>query len=278
LQSSADAGIGASFQLNVPVFPEKRVLLTQMLEVQGKPDQTITHKLNWSEAPRRTYNKCMSDSNCQQELPDDSTIDRALREQGNQALAEYFSAFEPRLKQIIRFRLDRRLHARVSESDVIQETYVRAAKRIDHFLEQPDLPFFVWLRLEVQQKLHELHRFHLGAAKRDARAEVNLSPAKKDHGQTSMCLAHHLAAQITSPSLVVQREEQLEFLKRALDEMNETDREVIALRHFEELSNVETAKVLGLQPSAASKRYLRALKRVGEILKEAQQFDESTGQ
>ena len=91
-----------------------------------------------------------------------------------------------------------------------------------------------------------------------------------------MCLAQHLAAQITSPSLVVQREEQLEFLKQALDEMNETDREVIALRHFEELSNVETAKVLGLQPSAASKRYLRALKRVGEILKEAQQFDEPT--
>ena len=220
----------------------------------------------------------MNDPSSKHEPADDSTINRALRERGEEGLAEHFSAFQPRLKQIIRFRLDRRLLARVSESDVIQDTYVRAAKRIDHFLDQPDLPFFVWLRLEVQQKLHELHRFHLGAAKRDARAEVNLAPANHNHGQTSMCLAHHLAAQITSPSLVVQREEQLEFLKRALDEMNETDREVIALRHFEELSNVETAKVLGLQPSAASKRYLRALKRVGEILKEAQQFDEPAEQ
>jgi len=218
----------------------------------------------------------MKDTNGQLEPADESTIDQALRERGDEALAEHFSAFQPRLKQIIRFRMDRRLLARVSESDVIQETYVRAAKRIDHFLEQPDLPFFVWLRLEVQQKLHELHRFHLGAAKRDARAEVKLGSAKNNHGQTSMCLAQHLAAQITSPSLVVQREEQLEFLKRALDEMNETDREVIALRHFEELSNVETAQVLGLQPSAASKRYLRALKKVGDILKEAQQFDEPT--
>ena len=225
-----------------------------------------------------TYNTSMTEPNRHPELPAESTIDQALREKGDEALAKYFSVFQPRLKQIIRFRLDRRLLARVSESDVIQETYVRAAKRIDHFLEQPDLPFFVWLRLEVQQKLHELHRFHLGAAKRDARAEVSLASPNKNHGQTSMCLARHLAAQITSPSLVVQREEQLEFLKRALDEMNETDREVIALRHFEELSNVETAQVLGLQPSAASKRYLRALKRIGEILKEAQQFDEPTGQ
>ena len=218
----------------------------------------------------------MNDPNEQHKPVDESTISRALRERGDEGLAEHFSAFQPRLKQIIRFRMDRRLLVRVSESDVIQETYVRAAKRIDHFLEQPDLPFFVWLRLEVQQKLHELHRFHLGAAKRDARAEVSFVSGSQNHGQTSMCLAHHLAAQITSPSLVVQREEQLEFLKQALDEMNETDREIIALRHFEELSNIETAKVLGLQPSAACKRYLRALKRVGEILKEAQQFDEPT--
>ncbi len=225
-----------------------------------------------------TYNAIMTDPTRQNELPDESAINHALRENGDQALAEYFSITRARLKQIVRFRLDRRLHSRVSESDVIQDTYVRAAKRINHFLEQPDLPFFVWLRLEIQQKLHELHRFHLDAAKRDARMEVNLAPAQNQGGQTSMCLAHHLAAQITSPSLVVQREEQLEFLKRALDEMNETDREIIALRHFEELSNVETAKVLDLQPSAASKRYLRALKRVGEIMKEAQQFDEPTGQ
>ena len=145
----------------------------------------------------------MNDSNGQHEPADESAINQALRERGDEALAEHFSAFQPRLKQIIRFRMDRRLLARVSESDVVQETYVRAAKRIDHFLEQPDLPFFVWLRLEVQQKLHELHRFHLGAAKRDARAEVNLGSTKQNHGQTSMCLAQHLAAQITSPSCLL---------------------------------------------------------------------------
>ena len=160
---------------------------------------------------------------------------------------------------------------RVSESDVIQETYVRAAKRIDSFLDKDDMPFFVWLRLEVSQKLAEIHRHHFGAEKRDVRKEVKLR-SNNESGRTSMALAAHIVAQLTSPSMLMQRAEQIATLEATLSEMNELDREVIALRNFEELSNLETAKTLGIEPAAASKRYLRALKRLREIMEKAKNY------
>ncbi len=206
-------------------------------------------------------------------LPEQSEIVAALKSDGTEALARFFETAQPRLKRIVNFRLDYRLSGRVSESDVIQDTYVRAAKRIDSFLEkQESLPFFVWLRLEISQKLHEIHRHHFGAEMRDIRKEMKLGPTN-DAGQTSMALAAHLVAQMTSPSRIVERAEQIAFLEQALNEMNELDREVIALRHFEELSNLETAEILKIQPAAASKRYLRALKKLREIMQTAKEFD-----
>ena len=181
-----------------------------------------------------------------------------------EALAKYFSMVSVRLKRIVNFRLDYRLGGRVSDSDVIQETYVRAAQRIDSFLEKDDMPFFVWLRLELTQKLHEIHRQHLGASKRDIRKEVKLNGAVS--GKTSMAMAAHIVAQLTSASRLIERAEQIAYLEKALSEMNELDREVIALRHYEELSNIETAQALNIEPSAASKRYLRALKRLKQIM------------
>jgi len=195
----------------------------------------------------------------------------ALEADREEALAKYFFAVEPRLKRIVNFRLDYRLGGRVSESDVIQETYVRAAKRIDSFLDKDDMPFFVWLRLEVSQKLAEIHRHHFGAEKRDVRKEVKLR-GNNDSGKTSMALAAHIVAQLTSPSQLMQRAEQIATLENTLAEMNELDREVIALRNFEELSNLETAKTLGIEPAAASKRYLRALKRLREIMEKAKSY------
>lgn len=206
-----------------------------------------------------------------QPLPDRQEIVESLKADRDEALARYFSTVENRLKRIVNFRLDYRLGGRVSESDVIQETFVRAAKRIDSFLEKDDMPFFVWLRLEVTQKLHEIHRHHFGAGKRDVRKEMNLRQ-NQDSGKTSMALAAHIVAQMTSPSRVIERAEQIEFLEKSLNDMNELDREVIALRHFEELTNIETAEILNIETAAASKRYLRALKRLREIMESAKGF------
>lgn len=203
-----------------------------------------------------------------QPLPGRDEIVSALTADREEALAKYFFSVQDRLKRIVNFRLDYRLSGRVSESDVIQEAYVRAAQRIDSFLAKDDMPFFVWLRLEVSQKLHEIHRHHFGAEKRDIRKELNLRH-QADTGRTSMALAAHIVAQLTSPSRLMERAEQIAVLEKTLGGMNELDREVIALRHFEELSNIETARILEIEPAAASKRYLRALKRLRGIMESA---------
>ena len=201
------------------------------------------------------------------DLPQQDEIIDQLRQDREQALAELYQLVRERLRRVIDFRLDYRLTGRVSHSDVLQETYVRAAQRIDSYLQKPDMPFFVWLRLEANQRLHEIHRFHFGAEKRDVRREINLN-GNHDRAQTSVQLAAHLVAQMTSASGVFEKARQIEALEKTLSEMNETDREVIAMRHFEELSNVETAKVLGIAPEASSKRYIRALKRLKVIMQQ----------
>lgn len=198
-------------------------------------------------------------------IPEQPLILEHLRRDGQQGLAGYFQQLRGRLARIVAFRLDRRLSGRVSESDVLQEAYVRAAKRLDHYLSQPEPPpLFVWLRMELQQQLIDTHRTHLEAGKRDVRKEIGLFGYADPNG-TSRAMAFELSAQMTSPSQLLRRAEQLAWLETTLNEMNDLDREVIALRHFEELSNEETAQVLQISPDASSKRYLRALKRLKEI-------------
>ncbi len=188
-----------------------------------------------------------------------------LRQGSHEALAELFSHHRERLRRIVHFRLDYRLKGRISDSDVLQDTYISAAKRMQHYLDKPEMPFFVWLRLLVNQQLVDVHRQHLQAEMRDARKEVSLNAGGRSQ-HTSLAIAAHIAAQGTSPSKVFEQAERIAKLEQALGDMNEIDREVIALRHFEELTSAETAEVLGIEKSAASKRYVRAIKRLQEIV------------
>lgn len=210
----------------------------------------------------------MGTNSTNEALPDQPELLAELKVSREESFAQFFQQTKQRLHRIVRFRLDYRLRGRVSESDVVQETYVRAAQRLDRYLDNPEVPFFVWLRTELHQKLIEVHRKHFGAGKRDVRKEQVIHRANT--GQTSIALAAHLVGQMTSASQLLERAEQIETLQLALEEINEMDREVIALRHFEELSNVETAEILGIETSAASKRYLRALKRMREIFEKHQ--------
>lgn len=181
------------------------------------------------------------------------------------ALAELFALYHDRLKRIVNFRMDKRIAGRVSDSDVIQESYISATKRIEHFRSKPDLPFFVWLRLLIQQQLADLHRYHLQAEMRDARKEIPLE-ATGVSPHTSMAIAVQLVGRITSPSRALSRVERIARLEEAINRMEPLDREVIALRHFEELTNAEVADVLNISIQAASKRYVRAMKRMKEIM------------
>jgi RNA polymerase sigma-70 factor (ECF subfamily) len=146
----------------------------------------------------------------------------------------------------------------------LQEAYIDALKRVDHYLEKPDMPFYGWLRLIVGQRLVEAHRQHLGAQRRTARHEISIHGGVP--GASSMSLAAQLVADLTSPSQAAQRNETFGRLEEALGRMDPIDREVLALRHFEELGNNEVAEILGIQKAAASKRYVRALARLKEVL------------
>jgi RNA polymerase sigma-70 factor (ECF subfamily) len=180
-----------------------------------------------------------------------------------QALAELYARHREKLLRMIQLRLDHRLAGRVSPSDVFQEAYIDAVKRIAHYFEKPDQPFFGWLRLIVGQRLADVHREHL-AQKRDVGHEVPIH--RTGPGADSACLAACLLGSGTSPSHAAARTESFARLEDALAQMDPLDREVLALRHFEELSNGETATLLGIQPAAASKRYVRALARLKQIL------------
>lgn len=193
-------------------------------------------------------------------------LDR-MRTGSEQALAEIFSAYRERLRRIVRFRIDHRLAGRLADSDVLQDVYVAAAKRLQHFGAQSEISAFLWLRLVAAQQLVDLHRQHLGAEMRDVRKEVSLEGGILSP-HTSLALAAQLAGPTTAVSEAVARAERIERLQQTLNQMDPLDREVIALRHFEELSNIETAEVLGIERSAASKRYLRAMGRLAELMSE----------
>jgi RNA polymerase sigma-70 factor, ECF subfamily len=182
------------------------------------------------------------------------------------ALAALFDASRDRLRRMIRLRLDRRLSSRVDSSDVLQEAYLDVRRRIAEYARDPAaMPFHLWLRLVTGQRLTDVHRHHLGSQMRDAGQEVSLHRGPFPQA-SSVSLAAQLLGKMTSASHAAIRAEHKLIVQEALNGMDPIDREVLALRHFEHLSNDETALVLGLTKSAASNRYIRALKRLKEIL------------
>src|SRR2546426_3836413 len=175
----------------------------------------------------------------------------------NKIAAEIFQSYRERLRLMVDLRLDPHLRVRIDPSDVLQDAFVDLLCRLDEYLSDTPMPFFLWLRRITGQRLVSLERLHLGAMGRDARRDVSLGASWP--GATSVVLAERLLAENLSPSKAAMREETKGSLKRALDKMDPLDREVVVLRHFEGLTNREVATTLGLGESSASKRYFRAV-------------------
>ena len=188
------------------------------------------------------------------------------------ALAELFSQHGKRLCRMVRFRMDPRLCGRVDADDVLQESYLDAADRIEHIQDMQCGSPYVWLRAIVGQTLANVHRRHLGVKARDVGREVSIH-ALRCPPATSISLACLLIGNLTSPSRAAIRAELATLLETAVESMDEIDREVLMLRHFEELTNSETAEVLGIQEKAASIRYVRAIRRLKRILSQLSCFD-----
>jgi RNA polymerase sigma-70 factor (ECF subfamily) len=166
---------------------------------------------------------------------------------------------------MVRLRLDRWLQGRIDPSDVLWEAELEIHRRAAKYAADPRVPLFLWLRLITGQRLMAMHRRHLGAQLRSAGLEIALHRGPMPQA-TSASLAEMLLGRLTSPTQAALRAEVRLFLQGALNGMDPLDREVLTLRHFEELSNAEVAQVLGLTKTAASNRYIRALERLPEIL------------
>jgi RNA polymerase sigma-70 factor, ECF subfamily len=188
-----------------------------------------------------------------------------LRDGDRQALTDLFQRHRDRLRRMVELRMDARLQGRVDASDVLQDAFLDAAAHLDWYLKGPELPPFLWLRLVVSQRLANHHRRHFGTKMRDLAQEVSLYRDPLPQA-SSAALASMLLGRLTSPSNAAIRAEQVLRVQEALNALDPLDREVIALRQFEELSRAETAQVLGITEEAGAKRYIRALKRLKTIL------------
>src|SRR5262245_20707135 len=209
----------------------------------------------------------MDDARDRDRTPEDEATalaNRVLRGD-REALAELFALFRPRLWRMVNFRLHPRLQGRIDADDVLQDAWLMAIDRIGYFPRDASHSPFIWFRLIVNQTLVDLHRRHLGAEKRSAARDVPIQGGWSSEA-TSSALAFHLLGNLTSPSSALNRVELSGQLDMALQGMNEVDREVLALLHFEELSYSETARVLNMSEQAASGRYIRALGRLKQVL------------
>jgi RNA polymerase sigma-70 factor, ECF subfamily len=195
---------------------------------------------------------------------EEAQLRERLRAAPEAVLAEEFTRQNARFRRLVAFRLEPMAASRVDPDDVLQEAWLAAAQRLPSYFATEGMTLFVWLRLIVLQTIIDVHRRHLGAKMRDAFREV---PIDSDRSRdTSHAIARQLLGGLSSPSSALMKAETARQLETAIEGMEPIDREIIALRHFEELTNSEVAEVLGIQVKAASIRYIRALKRLKEML------------
>ena len=185
----------------------------------------------------------------------------------DELFSELLEKHRQRLQKIIAVRIDNRLRGRIDPSDVVQEAYLEASQRLDGYLVDRKLPFFLWLRFITLQKLALTHRQHLGTQARDASRDISLyrHPSSEP---SSAVLAEQLLGRLTGPSQVALRTERMMRVQQALERLDPVDVEVLVLRHFEELTHTEIGKLLGIQRAGASHRYQRALKNIRTAIEE----------
>lgn len=189
---------------------------------------------------------------------DPSTALAELSRGDTSAFPQLFTHFRPRLRNMVRLRIGNELSARIDPSDVLQDAFVEAARRVDEFVLKQDVSFFIWLRGITWNRLLKLQRQHIGAARRSITREVYLNLP----GDISAAVGLSL----TTPSTNFQKAELQSAVQAGVAMLNDSDREVILMRHFEGLSNLEVAAALGLSPSGATMRHGRALAKLKSIL------------
>lgn len=182
------------------------------------------------------------------------------------ALSELLDNFRDPIRRMVRVRMDRRMAARVDASDVVQDVLIEASRRLPDYVRGPAMPFRLWLRQIAQDRMIDLHRRHR-AQRRDVTREQSTGKAGLDDASSLDLAAQLIDSELTPAAHAIRQELQRRFYA-ALDELRDDDREIVLMRHVEQLGNGEVAEALGLTPAAAGMRYLRALRRLREVLGE----------
>ncbi|MHB8970370.1 MAG: sigma-70 family RNA polymerase sigma factor [Pirellulaceae bacterium] len=185
-----------------------------------------------------------------------------LRGGDRSAAEELFAQHRPRLRRMILARTDERLVSRVDPSDVVQDTLTTACRKLPKYLADPRIPFYLWLRQIACDRLVDVHRQHLHAQKRTICQEVSLQLSEA----SAMQLVQRLVSSKSSPTKHLLRGELRARVRTLVGQLPDVDREVLVLKHLEELSNAECAAVLAITVEAVKKRYLRALVRVRTLM------------
>lgn len=179
------------------------------------------------------------------------------------ALSDLLALHQGALLRMVELRFEPALRGRLEPADVVQEALAEAARRFPEWIAQSTYPLHVWMRLLTAQSLAQVRRRHLGAQARDVQREVGLAQGA---GVSTAYAVNLLIASQTSPTEAARREELRARVLEAFEQLEAADREILSLRHFEGLSNEDAALELGIEPAAASKRYVRALQRLRPVL------------
>ena len=193
----------------------------------------------------------------------DAALLAQLRAGDPDALEALFERHRPYLRRLAELFLDERLSARVDASDLIQETQLEAFRRIEDYLDEPPMPFRLWLRRMIRDRAGMARRFHLTSAKRSRHREMPLPD------RSSALLTRQLLGEVDTPSEQVAKRETAREVRSAVDSLAEADREILTMRTFEKLSFEEIALVIGVRPEAARKRHGRALIRLTRRLEDS---------
>ncbi len=171
------------------------------------------------------------------------------------------------LNQLVRMRLDHKIRNRVDVSDVVQDVLVEANRRLQRYLEEPVMPFHLWLRQIAKDRIIDAHRRHRVSAKRSVDREQRMV-APKGYDQSSIHLAAILGDSKLTPAAAALQKEMAIRVEKSIALLDDKDSEIIIMRHYEQLTNQEISRLLDLTEPAASMRYLRAIRRLREVMQD----------
>jgi RNA polymerase sigma-70 factor (ECF subfamily) len=202
------------------------------------------------------------------EIDTDTLLGRA-RGGDNSARQQLFTRHRERLRRMVAVRMDRRLAPRMDPSDIVQDVLADADRELSDFLRRRPVPFYPWLRQLAWDRLIEVHRRHVGAGKRSVKREEMGVRDLPD--ESALLLADRLLDRSNSPSQRAVREETRRRVRTAIAQLPDRDREVLVLRHLEQLSTAQTAAVLGVSDSVIKTRHVRALDRLERVLRASEE-------